>query len=310
LNKLNVIYIAGVGRSGSTILDQMLGQIPGICSLGEVAQLWQKTIPNNAPCGCGTVITQCPLWGPVLKHLLEGPDSNSCIQRRIEILELDKTFPRFHRLFKTNKYVEAYVKHMHFLQKLYTTVQERTNAIYLVDSSKESYYASLINRIPNMSLHVIHLVRNPLGYAYSLKKTKWDPAQNRLMCKRSPVQAAGRWLWVNSRVESLRSKVNSFTQVKYEDLIARPRKLLVEILQAVGYRRNIKLDFINNRVLKLKPTHSAAGNPCRYKKHEIHLSLDEEWKTHLNFKDRYLANILTLPLARKYSYFTLKKPLK
>ncbi len=302
MKKLNIIYIAGAGRSGSTILDQILGQIPGICSLGEVNQLWQS-IQNNSPCGCGTTITECDFWGPVLESLMKGDDSADQIQHRIETLELCKTYPRLHRLTRVGNYAKEYAKHRSFLQKLYATLRETACCEYLVDSSKDPYYAAMLSRIPNVLLHVIHLVRHPSGYVYSLKKTKLDPAHKKLMAKRTTFKAAARWLWVNFRAESLRSKAASFDRIKYEDLIEEPRKLLFDILQTVASAENINLDFINDKVLNLNPTHSAAGNPCRFKKHEIHLSLDDEWKTNLNLKDRYFTVFVTFSMASRYSYF-------
>jgi hypothetical protein len=302
MKKLNIIYIAGVGRSGSTILDQILGQIPGICSLGEVRQLWQS-IQNNSPCGCGTPITKCDFWAPVLDGLVKGGDSLDQIQQRIKTIELCKTYPRLHRLARLGNYAEEYEKHSCFLQKLYATLRENACCDYLVDSSKDPYYAAMLSRIPNVLLHVIHLVRHPSGYVYSLKKTKLDLAQKKLMAKRSTFKAAGRWLWVNFRAESLRSKATSFDRIKYEDLIEAPRKLLHDILQTVANGENFNLDFLNAKLLNLNPTHSAAGNPCRFQKHEIHLNLDDEWKTNLYLKDRLFTTLVTFSMATRYSYF-------
>lgn len=36
---LNVVYIAGYGRSGSTLLERILATHPAICGLGELAYL-------------------------------------------------------------------------------------------------------------------------------------------------------------------------------------------------------------------------------------------------------------------------------
>jgi hypothetical protein len=199
-------------------------------------------------------------------------------------------------------YVKEYATHRDFLQKLYASLQKSAGCEYLVDSSKDPYYAAMLSRIPNVSLHIIHLVRHPSGYVYSLKKTKFDSARKAFMAKRSTFQAAGRWLWVNFRSESLRSRAKTFGRIKYEDLIEEPRKLLFDILQTVASGENINLDFINDKVLNLNPTHSAAGNPCRFKKHKLQLSLDDEWKRDMNLKDRYFTGLVTFSIAIRYSY--------
>ena len=39
---VRVLYIAGSGRSGSTILDRTLGQVDGFFSAGELCNLWGR----------------------------------------------------------------------------------------------------------------------------------------------------------------------------------------------------------------------------------------------------------------------------
>jgi hypothetical protein len=49
---VRVLYIGGWGRSGSTLLDLILGQAPGVFSAGEVREIWQSGLVENRPCGC------------------------------------------------------------------------------------------------------------------------------------------------------------------------------------------------------------------------------------------------------------------
>ena len=50
-SKVHVRYIGGWGRSGSTMLDLMLGQAPGIFSAGEIREIWQSGLVENRPWG-------------------------------------------------------------------------------------------------------------------------------------------------------------------------------------------------------------------------------------------------------------------
>ena len=34
---VRVIYLGGLGRSGTTLLERLLGEIPGVCASGELA---------------------------------------------------------------------------------------------------------------------------------------------------------------------------------------------------------------------------------------------------------------------------------
>ena len=53
---VRVAYIAGAGRSGSTLLAMMLGTLPGWVSVGELRHLWARGVEENQLCGCGDTV--------------------------------------------------------------------------------------------------------------------------------------------------------------------------------------------------------------------------------------------------------------
>src|ERR1700732_3473702 len=61
-----VLYIAGTGRSGSTVLANILGEVEGVFAAGEVRYLWQRGLKENRLCGCGLTVRECPVWSKVL----------------------------------------------------------------------------------------------------------------------------------------------------------------------------------------------------------------------------------------------------
>ena len=61
-----VLYIAGTGRSGSTVLANILGEVDGVFTAGEVRYLWQRGLREGRLCGCGVPVRECPVWGDVL----------------------------------------------------------------------------------------------------------------------------------------------------------------------------------------------------------------------------------------------------
>ena len=65
---LNVVCIAGVGRSGSTLLDRILGSLPGAVSLNELRPLWRNGFINNRPCACGASFNDCEFWSEVRRR--------------------------------------------------------------------------------------------------------------------------------------------------------------------------------------------------------------------------------------------------
>ena len=64
--------IGGWGRCGSTLVDMMLGQLPGFVSAGEVRELWLRGILENRPCGCGVPFRSCPFWTKVGDEAFPG----------------------------------------------------------------------------------------------------------------------------------------------------------------------------------------------------------------------------------------------
>jgi hypothetical protein len=70
-------YIAGPGRSGSTLLDITLGQADGFVSVGELRNIWARGFGEDWPCGCGLPVRRCPFWSAVLETAFGSAESVS-----------------------------------------------------------------------------------------------------------------------------------------------------------------------------------------------------------------------------------------
>ena len=69
-----VLFIGGYARSGSTVLDILLGQSEGFCSVGELRFIWQRGFVEDQRCGCGETFSQCPFWTRVVDVAFGGAD--------------------------------------------------------------------------------------------------------------------------------------------------------------------------------------------------------------------------------------------
>ena len=69
----HVVYIVGWGRSGSTLLTAILGELDGAFAAGELRMLWGRGAIGRRLCGCGRVIPECPIWSQVLERLDDAP---------------------------------------------------------------------------------------------------------------------------------------------------------------------------------------------------------------------------------------------
>jgi len=83
-----VIYIAGYGRSESTLLDCIFARKPRIFGSGELTNIFDDRF-HDRPCSCGESLKSCEVWSRVL------PDATSDRND----LELAKATRRAVRLF-------------------------------------------------------------------------------------------------------------------------------------------------------------------------------------------------------------------
>lgn len=55
---VRVLSIVGYTRSGSTLLDSILGELDGVFSAGELHYLWERGLLEHRTCGCGDQTAQ------------------------------------------------------------------------------------------------------------------------------------------------------------------------------------------------------------------------------------------------------------
>ena len=70
-----IVYIAGSGRSGSTLLERVIGAIPGQVNVGELIDLPRRVAVDDEICGCGEPFSRCPFWTAVGQRAYGGWDS-------------------------------------------------------------------------------------------------------------------------------------------------------------------------------------------------------------------------------------------
>lgn len=303
-----VLFIAGVGRSGTTLLDQMLGQVQGFFSVGELVHMWLRGMVENDLCACGEPFHECPFWSEVGRRSVGGWDSLD----NEEILDLQGRVDR-HRYFPLllqpslwPPYRKNHDRFTSILSDTYQSIHRLSGEKFIVDSSKYVSYAYLLRRVPNIDLRVVHLVRDSHGVVYSwTKKVRRPEVTNaeEYMPTYHPLRMALRWTGYNLAYEALPRFAVPTLRVRYESLVEQPREQVERILRFVGEDPSAyDLDFIDGKQVRLSKTHSCSGNPMRFGGSEITLRTDAEWKEKMPSKDRALVSALTGPLQRRYQY--------
>jgi hypothetical protein len=309
--QVTVMYIGGHGRSGSTVLAQTLGQIPGFVNAGELWQVWYRGIRENERCGCGQLFYSCEFWRAIGDEAFGGWDN----------VDVDKMLA-FRPFLKRPRYIPYYAlaakanvrtRRMNtlleecgpILERLYRTIQTVSGARVVVDSSKFVSYAVLLSLLPFADLRVVHLVRDSRAVAYSWGRTKESPAVvgGRLMPRLSPAQASRVWSVQNGSY-SLLSSFACLSRLRYEDFVNDPTLYLAELLIRVGFddeSRSVR-DVLHGREVSLSVDHTVSGNPGRFRTGSIELQPDEEWKVKMRSADKHVVTALTAPLLLKYGY--------
>ena len=64
--RTRILFIGGCGRSGTTLLGQILGQAEGFCFVGEAMYGWRSL--STRRCGCGVRASECDFWRAVRRQ--------------------------------------------------------------------------------------------------------------------------------------------------------------------------------------------------------------------------------------------------
>jgi len=314
-DRARVLFIGGWGRSGSTLLDRLLGHVPGVVSLGEVREVWLRAVVEDRPCGCDRAFSACPFWTEVGERAFGGWGGLD-VERAIRLqASLDKPWmiPAFvgaPRLpgaggARTAGDVREYRA---ILDDLYRGIAETAGpeTRILVDSTKIPSHAYLLRGIDRVDLRVLHLVRDSRGVAYSWRKVvekKVSQGQPQYLPRYGVVGSAARWLVYNAETSALARLGVPYAFLRYEDLISDPKMHVERALALAGVvSAPGELDFLDGREVELAPSHTVEGNPMRFTLGRRRLAVDDEWRRELPRNDRIALTALTLPGLLRYGY--------
>jgi Sulfotransferase family len=306
-NGPTVLYIGGFGRSGSTLLERVLGQVPGAVAVGELVHLIERGLIDNQDCGCGLPFDGCPFWTDVGAKAFGGWDRVTGLDWLQLKQRVDRN--RFIPLMMAPLlpgYRRALAQYAERMSLLYTAIAEVSGADLIIDSSKHASTAFLLRRVHGIRLRVLHLVRDSRGVAYSWTKEITRPEIRErvaLMPQFHPASAAAHWLGYNTLFELLRVIRTPLTFVRYEDFLAAPvTETMRAVTEAGSTIHSADLAFLDGRHVDLQTDHSVAGNPMRFTTGRIELRSDEAWHQKLSRSHRWIVTILTAPLLARYHY--------
>jgi len=306
-DRIKVLYIAGWGRSGSTLMGTILGQLEGFVHMGELRHIWGRGLIENRLCGCGVPLQQCEHWKAVLAKAFgaeNGVDPREMIRLR-ERGTRTQHIPFMYLPGGAELMRNRLGKFLTSLESLYRSIGEVTGCRVIVDSSKNPAYGYALATIPAIELYVLHLVRDPRAVAFSWLRRKLYGEKQGYMEQMAPISSSIKWnLWNMGTSRLRKSAVNSML-LRYEDLVAKPRDAVQSIIDMIQERVPVPPS-VTEESVDIGVSHTAWGNPNRLETGTVTLRSDDEWKVAMKSETKYAVVSTTLPLLWRYGYLSKK----
>jgi hypothetical protein len=300
---VKIAYIAGLPRSGSTILGNVLGQLPGWLYAGELHHFWGRGVLDNSVCGCGAVFHDCDVWRAVWRAVADGRGDLALEQmRRVKSRHMrTRQMPllvarRANSALRAAPALAAYRDSVH---SLYGAIRARTGCDVIVDSSKSPAYGYLLSGFDDFDVHVVHLVRDPRANCHVWLRRHARDRQFR----GGLVSAASVWnMWHLASEMLWRDQPARYLRVTYEAFTRAPRAVIDDISAFLGQRSAATEIFVGPTTVANRGNHAFSANRNRLSSGEIEIRPDRAWEASMGRRDRLLVTALTLPLLRHYGY--------
>jgi hypothetical protein len=307
--RVGVINIVGTTRSGSTLIELLLAQLPGFVDVGELRYLWFRRLAKqgNMLCGCRALLSECPFWERVGQEAFGGWEQLDAAEvlalsravereRYIALLVQPRAWPAYER--KLRMYTSL-------LERLFRAIRVVSGARVVLDASKLLSHAFVLRQLKELDVGFLHIVRDCRGVAFSWSKHVARPETVggvSYMPRFRPTTVAARWTYDNAGAHLLTALGERRAFMRYETFVQAPRHELTRVLTCLGEAdAGEQLRFLEEDIA-LEPTHSVSANPMRFQTGTLAIKLDDQWRRDMPRRDLLAVTLLAWPLLRTYGY--------
>jgi hypothetical protein len=307
----------GAGRSGSTVLDLFLGQHPLVQSVGELCNFVHDGWIERRLCSCGQRVPECELWSRVTElwkkrsqvDLEAYEELRNRVEKRRNVLWQMFSRPSPEQVQLGKDVRGNFLTYAQWTAGLYQAICEVTEKSVVVDSSKNPArglaLVLMAERLDLIDLHLVHLVRDVRGFAWSVKKSFRSDEQAGVAqdIHGLPVwRSALAWTFVNGIADLVRRRHETSRSllVRYEDFASAPIPAVLQLAGFIAIPPGPWIELLNSEE-PLQPGHIVAGNRLRMQRH-IRLRPDVEWQSKLSLAEKMLIWILAGWKAWSYGY--------
>jgi hypothetical protein len=305
--RVDIIYIAGVGRSGSTLLELILNELDGFIAVGELRYIWRVFMDNHT-CGCGAEIRQCPFWTSVIEDVFGGFRQFD----PAEILDLRLSVDRMWRnpqvafpMLRNRRYETRMAAYGHVLERMFASIRKVSGADYVVDSSKQPSHGYLLTTRPALNPHIVHLIRDSRAVGYSWRRRQLRPEihwEKAYMPVFNPAYMLLCWYIETSFNQLFLRRHGDVLEIRYEDFTSAPQATLTNLVAHIGAPASPAAPFLAADRVELGANHTVSGNPLRFRQGCLTVRPDMQWRTEMRRSHMALVTAATWPFLRKYGY--------
>jgi uncharacterized membrane protein YdjX (TVP38/TMEM64 family) len=307
---VRILFVAGIGRSGSTLLGRTLGASRDHFPAGEVMRLFERGIHRNELCSCGEPAWSCPFWGRVIHRLRQrtGLDQEGAeeVQRLCGQVTEGLAAPAVFAAWQPRRLRKRLAALRGVAYHAYRAVEEVSGGCVVVDTSKNLAWARLLLGVEGVEMRIVHLVRDSRGVSYSFEKVRKRPGDRHgrdFMHRHSALVSALLWNMDNLLAEFLGNRAQAYQRVQYNELVHAPKRTIRRLLD--GAARSDSGDpapHVGDDWVDVSGQHILAGNPMRFQDGRVPLREDLEWVERMSPSKRRMVSLITAPLLRRYGY--------
>lgn len=303
-----VLYILGAGRSGSTLIERVLGQDPRVTTLGEVHHLWERGIIRNELCGCGQPFRGCPYWSEIGQLAFGGWDEVDLELVRYLGHQVDRQrrLPRTATPWPTSSTTRAATNYADYYRRIYRAALNVSGAQVVIDSGKHPSLAMALSHNRRIDLRALHVVRDSMGVSYSWSKEQVRPEarseDHQTMSQYTSVGSSAYWLSANLESELVRARRVPYARMRYEDFVDRPTSTVQTAWERLRLPGPAPDPVDPHGYVELAANHTVAGNPSRFAVGNTRLRPDNAWKGRMAPAARRKVAVMTGPMRRIYGY--------
>lgn len=312
---LKVLYILGHARSGSTILDILLGNHPQIVSTGELCKFYRYAFLDPQFCSCGQPVAECSFWSSVTTRL-GGEQHTSEIGRQNRLQSL---FERYRywplRTFHPGTRRRA-AEYKQQLMTHYQAIADASGKGIVVDSSKHGLRALWLNELARdnkVDARFLFLVRDGRGIVWSFKKQmarQPEAGRQKDFKRKSTLRTTLSWLRANLECEAVVKQVpdSKVFRLRYEDLCSSPEPTLSRLASWAEVDPAPLVQALHSEE-GLNISHLVAGSRHRMAR-QVRFKPDQEWRSRLTPSDKLVFRLVAGRYARSLGYDMAEEPVQ